>query len=372
MRDPEDRLLQKLNQCPLFSTFLGPSLQQRITMPHWFENRFIQAIFRNTDWIEKHERLLVEADIGQVKNSDKVFGDLDGGDPNYDLKIFDVLAEVRLIYWARENGHTDIEKLIPAGKPTPDYLMGENATVTIAEAKHFRERDFVAEFVEDRLKGLVLKTGCLTEFGLMVTSTDKHDYERDNLLRTRRENEHLYRDAVREELTEEWMKALEGKLSEAPETTQEVVNGFFVVHRDEIPHDIGMGLFGPPQVPRPAELMLEKLSGDLMQALKQIKTFIRGHVGSRIPSRALVFVSGTSSFSYEWHSMWKALCRYRDSSICEKAKDIHTRASELIELPFDLIVAKHMKEPTGHASETTTALKYVSFPWPANTYGKDA
>ena len=156
---PEDKLLQKLNECPLFSTFLGPSLQQRISMPHWFENRFIQAIFRNTGWIEKHERLLVEADIGRVKNSDRIFDDLDGGDLDYDLKIFDVLAEVRLILWARENGYTDIEKLIPGGKSTPDYLMRKNGKVTIAEAKHFRERDFLPEFVEDRLSGLVLKTG---------------------------------------------------------------------------------------------------------------------------------------------------------------------------------------------------------------------
>ena len=201
---PEDKLLQILNECPLFSNFLGPSLRQRINTPNWFENRFIQSILRDSDWIEKHKNLLAEADIWKVKNSGNIFSDLDGGDWDYDLKIFDVLAEVRLIRWARENGYTDIEKLIPVDKSTPDYFMRKNAKVTIAEAKHFRERDFLPEFVEDRLKGLVLKTGCLTEFGIMVTTTEKYARERENLLRTRRKDEHGYRDKI---------KALEHSLS---------------------------------------------------------------------------------------------------------------------------------------------------------------
>lgn len=361
---PEDKLLQKLNECPRFSTFLGPSLQQRISMPHWFENRFIQAIFRNTGWIEKHERLLVEADIGRVKNSDRIFHDLHGGDLDYDLKIFDVLAEVRLIRWARENGYTDIEKLIPGGKSTPDYLMRKNAKVTIAEAKHFRERDFLPEFVENRLKGLVLRTGCLTEFGVTVYTTDKYARERENLLRTRLEDEHRYRDSVREELTEEWLVALEDSLRDDPGKPADIINGLFGVYLVQIPHETGMVLFGPPRGKRAAELMIEKLSGNLMTALKQINSFIEGGLPGQIPSRALVFLSGTSSWSIEWDDMWKALCKYRDSNICERAREIHRKASELIELPFELIVAKHREEPTGLAGETTMTLEYIPFPWP--------
>lgn len=361
---PEDKLLQKFSECPLFSTFLGPSLLQRISMPNWFENRFIQAIFRNTGWIEKHERLLVETDIGRVKNSDKIFNDLDGRDMDYDLKIFDVLAEVRLIRWARENGYTDIEKLIPGGKPTPDYLMRRDAKMTIAEAKHFRERDFLPEFVEDRLKGLVLKTGRLTEFGVTVYTTEKYARERENILRTRPEDEYRYRDSVREELTEEWLAALEDSLRDDPGKLADIINGLFIVRRVEIPHEAGMFLFGLPRGKRAAELMIEKLSGNLMTALKQINSFLEGDLAGRVPSRALVFLSGTSSWSIEWDDMWKALCRYRDSNICERAREIHRKASELIELPFELIVAKHREEPTGLAGETTMTLEYVPFPWP--------
>lgn len=365
MKDhPETELLQQLTKCPLFSTFVGPSLQQRVSMPHWFENRFIQAMFRNTAWIEKHERLLEEADIGRVKNSDCIFDDLDGGDSYYDLKIFDVLAEVRLIVWARENGYTDVEKLIPGREPTPDFLIKQGEEVTIAEAKRYRERDFLPEFVEDRLKGLVLRTGCLAEFGLEVSSTDKYDYERDELLGTRRGNEHRYRAAIREELTEEWMKALDGKLGDAPQGRQEIVNGLFVVRRSGIPHDVCLWLSGPPGAQGAEELMLEKLSANVMQALKQIRYAIRGSVCSGVASRALVFLSGTSSFSYEWHRMWKALCENGDSNICERASEIHREASEFIELPFELIVARHEKGLTGPAGETTMTLEYVPFPWP--------
>jgi hypothetical protein len=245
--------------------------------------------------------------------------------------------------------------------------MRRGVKTTIAEAKHFRERDFLPEFVEDRLKGLVLKTGCLTEFGVMVTTTDKYAHERENLLRTRLEDEHGYRDAVRGELTEKWMKALEEILSNDPGTTREIVNGLFAVRRVEIPHDTGMLLFGPPKGQRAAELMLEKLSGNLMLALKQIKSFIQGDLAGEIPSRALVFLSGTSSWSVEWDRMWKALCRYRDSNICEAAKEIHSKASVLRELPFELIVAKHREESTGLAGETTMTLEYVPFPWPHDT-----
>jgi len=98
MKDrPEDELIRKLKQCPLFSGSFGPSLHQRINTPHWFENRFIQAILRDTSWMEKHERLLAGADIEEVESSEAIFSDLHGDDPDYDLKIFDVLAEVRLI-----------------------------------------------------------------------------------------------------------------------------------------------------------------------------------------------------------------------------------------------------------------------------------
>lgn len=366
---PENELLKKLKQCPLFSGSFGPSLCQRIDTPHWFENRFIQAILRDTSWMEEHERLLAEADIEEVKNSDKILGDLDGGDPDYDLKIFDVLAELRLIRWAREKGYTDIEKLIPGDKPTPDYLMRQGGSTIIAEAKHFRGRDFLPDFVEDRLKGLRLKTDCLTKFGIFADTTDKYGQIRDFLLGTRKWCESCYREVIRNELTEEWLKALECSLDDDPNRESEIIYGLFVVRRVEIPGEASVGLFGPHKNERDAaELMLEKLCGNLMTALKQIKSFIDGNPYGKIPSRALVFLSGTSSWSMEWDDMWKALCKYSDSTIWEKVKEIHCKATELIKLPFELIVGKDREELTKFAGQTATkkTVEYVPFPWTRN------
>jgi len=359
---PENELLQKLERCPLFSSSFGTSLRQRINTPHWFENRFIQAIIRDSGWIEKHESLLREADIEIVENSDKIFSDLDGSDPDYDLKIFDVLAEVRLIRWARDNGYSSIKKLIPGTQPTPDFLMRKGGILIVAEAKHFRERDFLPEFIEDRLKGLVLKTRYLNKFGIFVHTTNKYDQERVNLLRTRRESEHQYRDSIREELTEKWLRMLVVSLTKQPKQEIEIVEGFFVVSRSEAPCSVGVG-WGPPT--RREELMLEKLGGNLMTALKQIKSFIDWNPYGEIPSRALVFLSGTSSWSMEWNDMWEALDKCRDSIIWEKVKEIHLRASELIKLPFELIVGKHREEVTGFVGQTPTKmiLEYVSFHW---------
>ncbi len=344
----KDRLLQDINRYPIFSKYFGPSLQQRIDTPHWFENRFIRASLRGTGWIEKHERLLRDAGIEEVSNSYKIFSELDGNDSDYDLKIFDVLAEVRLVNWAKKNGYTNIEKLVPRGEPTPEFLLYQNGILTVAEAKHFRERDFLPEFIEDRLQGLVLSTGYLAQFGIFIHTTHKYDLERQDLLRKRRQNEQEYRCSIREELTEEWLKGLEHELAEKPETEVEIVNGFFEVYRSEVPYDVGVG-WGPPT--HSAELMLEKLGGNLMAALKQIKSFIESDLTGVNPVKALVFLSGTDPFSIEWNDMWEALCKYNDTKAWDAVNSIYEKAAQLVSIPFELIVGKG------------NPIRYIQFPW---------
>jgi len=344
----KDRLLQDINRYPIFSKYFGPSLQQRIDTPHWFENRFIRASLRSTGWIEKHEKLLRDAGIEEVGNSYKIFSELDGNDPDYDLKIFDVLAEVRLVNWAKTNSYTSIEKLVPLGKPTPEFLMNQNGILTVAEAKHFRERDFLPEFIEDRLQGLVLCTGYLTQFGIFIHTTHKYDLERQDLLRKRLQTEQEYHRSIREELTKEWLKRLEYELAEKPETEVEIVNGFFEVSRSEVPSDVGVG-WGPPM--NSAELMLEKLGGNLMAALRQIKSFIESNPTGANPMKALVFLSGTDPFSIEWDDMWKSLCEHNDVKAWDKVNDIYEEAAQLIIIPFELIVGKG------------NPIRYVQFPW---------
>lgn len=365
MIDYRKELLQKLKQYPLVSDSFGPSLQQRIHTLDWFENRFIQAILRDTGWVEEHEKLLAKASIKEVKNWDSIFRYLDGSDPYYDLRVFDVLAEVRLILWARENGYMYIEKLLPNNQPTPDFLMRKGEEMTLAEAKHFRARDFLPDFVEDRLRGLRFKIGCLTRFGIFADTTDKYERIRDFLLETRKWCESAYQDAIRDELTEEWLKALECSLTDDPHRKLEIIFNLFVVSRVEIPCETSVGLFGPHKNERDAaKLMLEKLCGNLTAALKQIKSFIDRNPSGEHPSRAIVFLSGTSSWSEEWNDMWEML-ESKDSAIWEKVKGIRTKATELIRIPFELIVGKDTEEETTIAGRPATKKtpEYVFFPW---------
>lgn len=360
----KDEFLEKLNRCPLFSDAFGPSLQQRINKPNWFENRFIQDIIRDASWMKEHERLLTEAKIKEVKNWDKIFTQLNGDAPDYDLKIFDVLAEVRLIRWARENGYIDIEKLTAGRQSTPDFLMKKEGEVTIAEAKHFRGIDYIPDFVEDRIKGLVWKTRYLTRFGISIETTDKYKQMREFLLKTRLRCERGYQEVIRDELTEEWLRKLECSLAKDTNLESEIFLGLFGVRRSQIP-GAAVLLFGPPKNQNDAtKLMLEKLCGDLIKALKQIKSFIDTNPSREIPSRALVFLSGGDEWNAEWNDMWETL-ECQDGIVWEDMKRIHNKAHQLIKLPFELIVGKYKKERGMVADRRAIirTLEYVPFSW---------
>ena len=363
-----EKLNEKLARCPLFSDCFGSSLRQRVNTPHWFENRFLQAIYGGTDWIEEHEQFLQHTDIQEVKNADKIFSDLKGDDPDYDLKIFDVLAEVRLIRWARENGYIDIEKLIVDGQSTPDFLMKKGQEGTIAEAKYFRPRDYLKDFVEDRLKGLVLKTTCLNQFGISLDTTDKYEEIHDFLLKTRKYCEIGYRKAIRDELTEEWLIALESELCENPEIEKKVFCDLFLARRTKTLGIASIMLFwqNASNEKGAAKLMLEKLCGNLMAALKQIRSYTDRNLFVDIPSAALVFLSGTDECSLEWENMWETL-KCKDS--WAKVQEIYSKASELIKLPFELIVGKYKEEQSEFAGRQATkkTLEYVPFPWTPKT-----
>mgnify|MGYP005863811181 CR=1 FL=1 len=245
--------------------------------------------------------------------------------------------------------------------------MKKGVEITLAEAKQFRARDFLPDFVEDRLKGLRFKTDCLTKFGIFADTTDKYGRIRDFLLETRKWCESAYQNAIRDELTEEWLKALECCLTDDPRRESKIMFNLFVVRRVEIPYETSVGLFGPYKNEKDAAgLMLEKLCGNLMAALKQIKSFIGRNPSREHSFRALVFLSGTSSWSGEWSAMWEML-ESKDNATWGAVKEIHTKASELIGIPFELIVGKDTEEETEFAGRPATkkTLKYVPFAWNA-------
>jgi len=346
--DYKSELVKKLEVCPLFKHYLGPSLQQRIDTSNWFENRFILAILRETGWMEKHEKLFTEAEITKVENSDEIFAQLDCNDSDYDWKIFDLLAEVRLVRWARQNGYTAIEKIIPSIPQTPDFIMRKDAEIVLVEAKHLRERDFLPEFVRDRIKGLALITGYLTDLGIIVDTTDKYDNERTNLLEKHQQG--IYRELVREELTEEWLETLVTNLKDNSEGEHKIINGLFVISLSKAPSDVGVA-WGPPV--DGAILMLEKLRGNLFTALEQINSFISHNSPGEIATKALVFFSGTGPWNIEWDYMWRAL-EESDEETWQTVEEIYNEASQLADIPFELIVGKG------------NPLKYEPFLWKRN------
>jgi len=127
---------------------------------------------------------------------------------------------------------------------------------------------------------------------------------------------------------------------------------------------VTVGLDGPHKIEtEAAELMLEKLSGNLMNALVQMKSFIDQHQCMAI-SKTLVFLSGTSSWSMEWNDMWEAL-RDKDNKIWGKVKKIQLEASNIIKLPFELIVEQNEEEETIFGGEKAMKIipEYKRFPF---------
>jgi len=368
MRDYQEEFLKAIKDYHVFKKYFGDSLIQRINTPHWFENWIIIEILRKGNWIEDQEQLLCKADIQHVKNSDGIFNVLRGDDRYYDLKILDVLAEIRLVQWANANGYTNIEKLLArntgASDPSkiPDFKMQKDNRIVIAEAKHFRGRDYLPDFIFDRLRGMKYTTGCLNNFGINVDTTDKYRQIRDFLLETRKYCELGYRGDIRNELTEAWLKEQENRLSLNSDFESTIFHNLFLVKRSAIPH-VAVGIAGPHNTKtKAAELMLEKLCGSLMNALEQIRSFIDQNQ-SVLVSKALVFLGGTSSWSMEWNDMWESLEIDRDNSMWEKVKEIHRQASDLIKLPFELIVGKDKEEETifGNAKATKRITEYQRF-----------
>ncbi len=345
----QDDFVLKLRSFPLLTKYVGTSLIERFKTDNWFENRVICYVLRGSNWAEK---ILQSAELDGVENSQEIFSNLKGNDPDYDEKLFDALAEVRLVGWARENGYVDIEKLqIPRTGTVPDFLINRDGDVVIAEAKHFRERDFIPDFIEDRLKGLVLQTGFLSEFGISIDPTERYKQKRGELLRERKKCEHTYRLGIRAVLTEEWLQEIERNLISEPTMESELFGGLFNVRRVETPNDVSVSM-EPFSSTNATETMLDKLEGDLVKGLKQISTFMDYNTSLRTAiTSAVVFLAGTGEWHWEWSDMWDELCESKDAEAWEKVEGIRRQASQLIGIPFELVVRRDLPA------------SYVHFPW---------
>lgn len=335
------------------------SLEQRLASASWFENRVIRYVLQQFSWIRELEVTFQAADLGSVLYSSEIFSVLKGSAQDIDERLFDALAEVRLLAWARGQGYSNIAKLqTNAGYPTPDFLMKRDDKVFMAEAKHFRARDYLVYFVADRLEGLALKTDTLKQFGLSVETGSKYAQKRDDILKDRP----YWVANTRRQLVEEAFLELLQALEATPNEQQAILDGLFLVKRNDLisPGRVFPVLKGTPNQGKTTERCLSRLQAELLDKLKQIKGFMAAKRTQ--VDRAIVFFSGVDEWSPEWSVIWEALDA-NDEAARKQIYAIKQEADELIGIPFELIVGRYQKNGRGPQGEVRYgSIDYVPFP----------
>jgi len=351
---------RKISQFPLLQQYLVPSLQSRLQTEHWFENRVVRYVLRDSSWVQDLENTFQESQFDSIDNSEEIFGIFQGTEQDYDEQLFDALAEVRLARWARCQGYREIEKLRRAQKSsTPDFRMKRDAKIVLAEAKHFRVRDYLVYFIADRLEGLGLMTGGLPRFGFLVDTGNDYNRQRDNLV----SNRSLWIGKARAELTEDWLRRAERQLESDDGAEAPLLDGLFVVRRSATtgPGRVLPALMGMLDPKETVKLCLSKLQGDLTKKLGQ-KEFM-GATGTNA-NQAIVFFSGIDEWEPEWDKLWSTLEGQQGQWAWDYVDQIKKDADTLIGMPFELIVGRYQKKGRRLGGEVQYGpMEYVSFPW---------
>ena len=353
-------MLDQIQRYEMLNRYLSPSLKQRHSSKDWFENRIIRYILWESCWVQELETAFQAADVDSVPNAEEIFGVFDGTAPEYDEQLFDALAEVRLARWAKTQKYVKIEKLKRATNcPTPDFCMRREGKIVLAEAKHFRVRDYLVYFVAERLEGLALVTGGLTSFGLQVETGNDYNRQRNDLV----SNRNLWIAKARAELTEEWLRRAEEELEGDEGAKVPLLDGLFVVGRSATvsPSRVSPALMGMLDPKETVKLCLSKLQGDLTKKLVQIKQFM-GTTGTHA-NEAIVFFSGIDEWEPEWNQFWSTLDA-KEEWAWDCVDQIKKDADALIGMPFELIIGRYQKKGRGPGGEMRYGpMAYGPFPW---------
>jgi hypothetical protein len=346
---------------PLLDRYLKPSLERRLQEDTWFENRVIRYILQGCDWVTGLEQEFEGADLDSISNSSDIFDVLRDTGYEYDQKLFDAIAEVRLVRWARFEGYQGIEKLAPGGNSrTPDFRMTKQGQVVLAEAKRFRERDYLPEFIVDRLQGLALTTGALSGFGLEVVATRHYVGGRNDSVTDR--NRSGWIQCARGELTEDWLRGLGRRFHSAPQV--EILGDLLAVRRTQRAGAVDLQLSGGSDRVKTVMLMLSKLRGELMTKLCQIKEFM--DATRTRANEAIVFLSGIDEDQTEWSYFWSLLDHSEQwawGCVAQMKKD----ADALIGMPFELIIVRLKKERGPRGEVCYGPMVYAPFLWRPET-----
>lgn len=346
-----ERFFMRLEKFPLLACYLKRSLAERLKCDpdNWYENRLMRYILRkDSEWARDLECAFNEGLIDTIANSEEIFSSLSGThgtQSDYDNQLFDALAEVRLIRWARQCSYETIKKLKRKqhGGKTPDFWMTKRDEVVLAEAKHLRTRDYLLSFIENRLEGLALKTGRLRKFGLTVYAEKEYDRKRNNIVGAKAAERAKNVSAARGFLTEACLESLESTLNSNPcsQTEIKVLDMKFSVRGDNTPGRVYVYQIGWRDCKHMTEqILLPKLCSQLKDALRQIKDYMATSYSGRPPSKAVVFLTGTGPDQWDWKDFWDMLCKYRDVGTWRIVCAMHEAANEVIGMPFELIVNK--------------------------------
>lgn len=324
-------LQSKLVNYPLISKYLGQSLIERSKANDWFENRLLRAILLDKQWIKDKEELLKKSQIDQVANAQEIFKNIRGyGD--YDMQLFDTLTEIEVISWARSNGYTHIDKITSEREKVPDFIMSKGQEMHISEAKDFRERDYLLDFIYDRLAGLMLVTKAYRKIGLKIETTLKYEQIRDCLAGEKTSQKQARIVAARDSLPSDILiPLLNGETNGL-----QVINGLFNIETMTKTGAIEVSSIHSSDPRTTCLLMLEKIQGKLQDSLKQIATFCNKHGDENI-SKAIVFLSGTDQSADEWDTMWDVLIGFNDREAWMKVEQLYLDAQKLIGIPFELM-----------------------------------
>jgi hypothetical protein len=265
------------------------------------------------------------------------------------MQVFDALVEVRLVGWARENWYTQIEKIANRKnlEATPDFRMLKNGSVTISEAKHFRERDYLLDFVYDRIAGLFMITSLFRQFGLEIETTQQYEKMRDVLTSEKAAQRQERVQKARENLPLTLLDALLNNKS----SHIQILDGLVNLKRTSRVGCLEISTSGSHDPNKTCELMLSKLEGKLNTSLEQIANYYDNLLDKSQISDALVFFSGTGQASREWGTMWEILSDPTDPILWARVGSIYRNAQKLIVIPFKLIIG------------CDNPPEYRAFPW---------
>ncbi len=296
-------VLNKLIPFSLFLKHVSPSLIERGQLDNWYENRFLFDIYTDLDFVNRFNGLLEKASTAIDLN--EIFLDLKGNDKDYDLKIFDIFAEIHFTVWAHHNGFINIHKIPRSTTKTPDFTMEDrNGKKIVIEVKHVRSGNPFHDLANEKAKGLLLINELIDKIGLEIYETAKYLKYQHRILAIRNIY-YILGPKLRQQLSgNKVIKLSDGSIMEI-----DLLNNLLKVKASEY---AGFSLIDydmPDRLPEPihiAERLLKEVNTKKEQISKYINLFVTDSEAKKI-SEGIIFITGISNEESFWWLLYEEL-----------------------------------------------------------------